>query len=129
MLATGTPEQVAAVDESYTGQFLREVLPPLPQPPSLLARYTAPEEQIYLRTRATVRAAARARAPSSRILVVGPSYETVLLRDAFPSATVQHARLARQPLPLREHESHVQFDLNDPDYPELERTTSSSAAR
>jgi excinuclease ABC subunit A len=27
VLATGTPEQVAAVDESYTGQFLREVLP------------------------------------------------------------------------------------------------------
>jgi excinuclease ABC subunit A len=27
VLATGTPEQVAAVGESYTGQFLREVLP------------------------------------------------------------------------------------------------------
>jgi excinuclease ABC subunit A len=27
VLATGSPEQVAAVDESYTGQFLREVLP------------------------------------------------------------------------------------------------------
>jgi excinuclease ABC subunit A len=27
VLATGTPEQVATVDESYTGQFLREVLP------------------------------------------------------------------------------------------------------
>ncbi len=27
VLATGTPEGVAAVDESYTGQFLREVLP------------------------------------------------------------------------------------------------------
>ena len=27
VLATGTPEQVAAVDDSYTGQFLREVLP------------------------------------------------------------------------------------------------------
>jgi excinuclease ABC subunit A len=27
VVATGTPEQVAAVDESYTGQFLREVLP------------------------------------------------------------------------------------------------------
>ncbi len=27
VLATGTPEDVAAVDESYTGQFLREVLP------------------------------------------------------------------------------------------------------
>jgi excinuclease ABC subunit A len=27
LLATGTPEEIAAVDESYTGQFLREVLP------------------------------------------------------------------------------------------------------
>jgi excinuclease ABC subunit A len=27
VIATGTPEQVAAVDESYTGQFLRDVLP------------------------------------------------------------------------------------------------------
>jgi len=28
VIATGTPEQVAAVGESYTGQFLRELLPP-----------------------------------------------------------------------------------------------------
>jgi excinuclease ABC subunit A len=27
VIATGTPEQVAAVDESYTGRFLRELLP------------------------------------------------------------------------------------------------------
>jgi excinuclease ABC subunit A len=27
VIATGTPEQIAAVDDSYTGQFLREVLP------------------------------------------------------------------------------------------------------
>ena len=27
VIATGTPEQIAAVDNSYTGQFLREVLP------------------------------------------------------------------------------------------------------
>jgi excinuclease ABC subunit A len=27
IVATGTPEQVAAVEESFTGQFLREVLP------------------------------------------------------------------------------------------------------
>jgi excinuclease ABC subunit A len=27
VIATGTPEQVAEVDESYTGQFLRRVLP------------------------------------------------------------------------------------------------------
>jgi excinuclease ABC subunit A len=27
VIATGTPEQVAEVEESYTGQFLRKVLP------------------------------------------------------------------------------------------------------
>ena len=27
LIATGTPEQVAAVDESFTGRFLRELLP------------------------------------------------------------------------------------------------------
>jgi len=27
VVATGTPEEVAAVKESYTGQFLRELLP------------------------------------------------------------------------------------------------------
>ena len=27
IVATGTPEQVAAVEESFTGQFLRELLP------------------------------------------------------------------------------------------------------
>jgi excinuclease ABC subunit A len=30
LVATGTPEAVAAVDESYTGQFLREILPAPP---------------------------------------------------------------------------------------------------
>jgi excinuclease UvrABC ATPase subunit len=27
VIATGTPEQVAAVGDSFTGQFLRELLP------------------------------------------------------------------------------------------------------
>jgi excinuclease ABC subunit A len=27
VIATGTPEEIAAVEDSYTGQFLREVLP------------------------------------------------------------------------------------------------------
>ena len=27
VIATGTPEQVAEVEESYTGQFLRQLLP------------------------------------------------------------------------------------------------------
>jgi excinuclease ABC subunit A len=28
LVAAGTPEDVAAVEKSYTGQFLREILPP-----------------------------------------------------------------------------------------------------
>ena len=30
VIATGTPEQVAKVERSYTGQFLRELLPAKP---------------------------------------------------------------------------------------------------
>lgn len=96
----------------------------MPQPPpSLLARYTAPEEQIYLRTHAQryerLLELVRPLAPT-RLLVVGPSYETVLLRDAFPDATVNTLGWHDGRFPLREHESHVQFDLNDTDYPHLE---------
>jgi SAM-dependent methyltransferase len=95
----------------------------LPQPlPSLLARYTAPEEQIYLRTHAQryerLLGLVRPLSPT-RLLVVGPSYETVLLRDAFPDATVNTLGWHDGRFPLREHESHVQFDLNDTDYPTL----------
>ena len=31
VIATGTPEQIADVPESFTGQFLREVLPAKPK--------------------------------------------------------------------------------------------------
>ena len=93
------------------------------EPLSLLARYTAPEEQIYLRTHAQryerLLELVRPLAPT-RFLVVGPSYETVLLREAFPDATVNTLGWHDSRFPLREHESHVQFDLNDPNYPELE---------
>jgi excinuclease ABC subunit A len=27
VIATGTPEEIAAVEDSYTGQFLRELVP------------------------------------------------------------------------------------------------------
>lgn len=96
----------------------------MPQPPpSLSARYTAPEEQVYLRTHAQryelLLELVRLLAPA-RILVVGPSYETVLLRDAFPGATVNTLGWHDGRFPLREHEAHTQFDLNEPDYPQLE---------
>jgi excinuclease ABC subunit A len=41
VLAEGTPEQVAAVPASYTGQFLRSVLAPDPQAPSQRTRAPA----------------------------------------------------------------------------------------
>ena len=96
----------------------------MPQPPpSLIERYTAPEEQIYLRTHAQryerLLELVRPLAPA-RILVVGPSYETVLLRDAFPGATVNTLGWHDSRFPLRDHEAHTQFDLNDPGYPALE---------
>ena len=40
LVAAGTPEQVAAVDESYTGQFLREIVG-TPQPRAARARRKA----------------------------------------------------------------------------------------
>jgi excinuclease ABC subunit A len=32
VVATGTPEEVASIDASYTGQFLRDLLEPAPAP-------------------------------------------------------------------------------------------------
>ena len=98
--------------------------PALPQqPPSVLARYTAPEEQIYLRTQRNgyerLLELVRPLAPG-RILVVGPSYETVLLRDAFP--TRPSTRSAGTTTASRSASTSriEQFDLNDSNYPVLE---------
>ena len=98
-------------------------MPQRPPSSSLAERYSAPEEQVYLRTHARryelLLELVRKLAPA-RILVVGPSYETVLLREAFPEASVNTLGWHDHRFPLREHESHTQFDLNEPDYPELE---------
>lgn len=56
----------------------------------------------------------------SRILVVGPSYESMLLRETFPEARVNSVGWLDHRFPLREGESHVQVDLNDAEQPELE---------
>ena len=93
------------------------------QLPDLRARYTAPQEQIYLRThleRYRLLLDLVAEHEPSRILVVGPSYESVLLREAFPGATVNSLGWLDHRFPPREGEGHVQFDLNDDDHPELE---------
>lgn len=56
-----------------------------------------------------------------RILVVGPSYESVLLRETFPEATVNTLGWHDDRFPLREGERHTELDLNGTDYPQLER--------
>lgn len=55
-----------------------------------------------------------------RILVVGPSYESVLLRETLPEARVNTLGWLDHRFPLREHERHFEVDLNDPDFPEVE---------
>lgn len=90
---------------------------------SLTARYTAPEEQVYLRTHARryelLVELVVGLEPSS-ILVVGPSYETVLLRELLPSATVDTLGWLDHRFPLRDGERHYEVDLNDAgSYPEL----------
>jgi SAM-dependent methyltransferase len=87
-------------------------LPPLP-----------PDDDVYLRTHSRryallldlVKGFA-----AKKILVVGPSYESVLLRDAIPGAAIDTLGWQDHRFPRVEGEGHVQHDLNDPDYPELE---------
>ena len=94
--------------------------PPLPD---LLGRYTAPEEQVYLRTHARRYALLLelvGELAPEHILVVGPSYESVLLREAFAGATVNTLGWQDHRFPLQEGERHMQFDLNDGARPKLE---------
>lgn len=82
-----------------------------------------PEEHDYLRTHARryqlLLELVRELAPKT-ILVVGPSYESVLLREAIPGTTVDTLGWEDQRFPRVDGESHVQHDLNDLEYPELE---------
>jgi hypothetical protein len=93
------------------------------QLPDLSRRYAAPEEQVYLRTheaRYRLLLDLVAELDPKRILVVGPSYESVLLRETFPGATVNTLGWVDHRFPLREHERHFEVDLNDTEYPALE---------
>lgn len=82
-----------------------------------------PDEEIYLRTHSRryelLIDLVRSLGPQS-ILVVGPSYESVLLRDAVPGARVDTLGWEDNRFPRVGDERHVQHDLNDPDYPELD---------
>ena len=82
-----------------------------------------PDENVYLRTHsrryALMLELVKSFAPRT-ILVVGPSYESVLLREAVPGATVDTLGWEDHRFPRVEGERHVQHDLNDSDFPELE---------
>jgi excinuclease ABC subunit A len=41
-MATGTPEEVAGIEDSYTGQFLRDLLEPAPKPKRTRGRSREP---------------------------------------------------------------------------------------
>jgi hypothetical protein len=81
------------------------------------------DEQVYRRTHARRYALlvelVRGFDPRT-ILVVGPSYESVLLRDAIPGVRVDTLGWEDDRFPRVEGERHLQHDLNDPDYPALE---------
>jgi SAM-dependent methyltransferase len=93
------------------------------QLPDLSRRYTAPEEQIYLRTHARryeLLLDLVGELSPETILVVGPSYESLLLREVFPHARVNTLGWLDDRFPLREGDRHTEFDLNESSYPELE---------
>jgi trans-aconitate methyltransferase len=83
-----------------------------------------PDEQVYLRTHrrryAVLLALVESLAPR-RVLVVGPSFESALLRERFPDATVNTLGWLDHRFPLREGERHVELDLNAHEHPELEQ--------
>lgn len=54
------------------------------------------------------------------ILVVGPSYESVLLRETLPEARVNTLGWQDHRFPLEDGQQHVEFDLNLSEYPDLE---------
>jgi Methyltransferase domain len=83
----------------------------------------SPDEQVYLRTHrrryAVLLGLIEELAPR-RILVVGPSFESALLRERFSDATVNTLGWQDHRFPLREGERHVELDLNAGEHPELE---------
>jgi SAM-dependent methyltransferase len=89
----------------------------LPSPPH------SPDEQVYLRTHsrryALLLDLVEELAPM-RILVVGPSFESALMRERLGDATVNTLGWLDHRFPLREGEQHLELDLNDGEYPVLE---------
>jgi SAM-dependent methyltransferase len=81
------------------------------------------DEEIYLRTHARRYAVlldlVAELAPKS-VLVVGPSFESAMLRERLPDVTVDTLGWLDRRFPLREGERHIELDLNASEYPELE---------
>jgi SAM-dependent methyltransferase len=89
----------------------------LPQQPR------SPDEQVYLRThrrRYAVLLELVDELRPQRILVVGPSFESELLRERFPAATVNTLGWLDHRFPLRDQERHWEVDLNDPGDPDVD---------
>jgi SAM-dependent methyltransferase len=87
-------------------------LPPLP-----------PDEAVYLRTHARryeLLSGLVRELGATRVLVVGPSYDSVLLRDVLSGSVIDTLGWADHRFPRIEGEQHVQHDLNDPDFPALD---------
>lgn len=75
------------------------------------------EERAYLRTHSRrydfLLAALRRMPRFTRLVDVGPSYESELIRGAFPSARVDTIGFHDARFPLRDGEIHTELDLNE----------------
>jgi 2-polyprenyl-3-methyl-5-hydroxy-6-metoxy-1,4-benzoquinol methylase len=80
-------------------------------------RYLAMHERRYEALLNEVRAAV-ADLPRPRILDVGAAYEAEAIRLLLPGATVDTLGFADERVTPREHERHVELDLNDAEFPE-----------
>jgi hypothetical protein len=96
----------------------------------LLARLSdqarSDEERKYLRTHsrryeflvAALSRVADRLSPPVRLLDVGPSYETALIRGLFPGIRVDTLGFHDSRFPLRDGEAHMELDLNEAADPE-----------
>jgi trans-aconitate methyltransferase len=89
-------------------------LPPQPR---------SPAEEVYLRThrrRYALLLDLVAELAPKRMLVVGPSFDSTLLRERFSDATVNSLGWLDHRFPPRAGERHFELDLNASEYPQLE---------
>jgi SAM-dependent methyltransferase len=51
--------------------------------------------------------------PRARILDIGPSFQTTLMRDFYPDSAIDTLGFDDHRYPKRRHDRHIAFDLND----------------